>query len=211
MVTNVITLLLTASLLSGQGQAGLESAPAADAPAFEVASIKPDTSDGRGMSLNIERSGRFRGSGVPLKLILQEAYQVKDAQIVGAPSWLGSDKFVVDAKPDEATSAEMQKMDPDQRKDKLMLMLRSLLVERCKLTLRKETRDLPIYALLVGKTGPKFHESAPPPNDPASPDGKPRAFSQNLYPVTAVLKVGRDMFRFEDSEGVVDSELKGRE
>ena len=38
-----------------------------------------------------------------------------------------------------------------------------------------------------------------------------RAFSQNLYPVTAVLKVGRDMFRFEDSEGVVDSELKGRE
>jgi len=154
-------LLAAIFALGGQAQTGLQTGPVTAAPSFEVASIKPDNSGGGGISLNIEQSGRFRGTGVSLKLLMENAYQVKDAQIIGAPAWLASDRFVIDAKPDEATAAEMQKLNPEQREDKLMLMLRALLEERCQLKLRKETRDLPVYALTVGKSGPKFHQSVP--------------------------------------------------
>jgi len=151
--------------LGGHAQTGLQTGPVAAGPAFEVASIKPDTSGSLGMSMKIEKSGHFLGTGLPLRLILEQAYDVKDSQLIGAPSWLDSDRFTIEAKPDEATAAEMQKLNPDERKDKLMLMLRALLEDRCRLTLSKETRDLPVYALLVGKSGPKLHESAPGPNE----------------------------------------------
>jgi uncharacterized protein (TIGR03435 family) len=151
--------LMAAGGLLAQGQTSLQTGPPAAAPAFDVASIKPDTSDDHGISLNIQQSGRFRGTGVSLRMIMEEAYEVKDAQIIGAPPWFASDRYVIDAKPDEATSAEMQKLNPQQRKDKLMLMLRALLEDRCQLTLHKETRDLPAYALVVGKSGPKFQPS----------------------------------------------------
>jgi len=154
--------------LGGLAQTGLQTGPAAASPAFEVASIKPDTSGSLGMSMNIEKSGHFRASGLPLKLILQQAYDVKDSQIIGAPSWLDSDRFSIEAKPDEATAAEMEMLNPEQRKDKLMLMMRGLLEERCQLKLRKESRDLPVYALMVGKNGPKLHASVPAPNEKPS-------------------------------------------
>ena len=82
--------------------------------------------------------------GDPLKIVLMEAFKVKLYQIVG-PSWLDEDCFEIVAKmPEGATS------------DQIPAMLQALLVERFKLAAHKEDRPRPVYALVVGKGGPKF-------------------------------------------------------
>jgi uncharacterized protein (TIGR03435 family) len=116
-------------------------------------------------------------NGITMKMLMQEAYGVKEAQIAQAPPWFDSEHFDIEAKPDESVGAEIDKLPPDQRKDKIMQMIQSLFVERLKLTLGHETRELPVYELVVAKNGPKFHESIykPPeklPDAPPSPPAK---------------------------------------
>jgi uncharacterized protein (TIGR03435 family) len=146
----------------------------APAPAFDVISIKPDTSGSMGMRLNIAPGGTFRADGVPLKLLMQEAYDVKESQIIGAPAWFNTDKYNIEAKSDEATAAEMKNLDPGKRKDKMMLMIRSLLMERCKMTVHQETKEMSILSMVVAKNGSKLKASAPPDmsaGDPATAPG----------------------------------------
>jgi uncharacterized protein (TIGR03435 family) len=145
----------------------------APAPAFDVISIKPDTSGSMAMRLNIAPGGTFRADGVPLKLLMQEAYDVKESQIIGAPAWFNTDKYNIEARADEATAEEMKHLDPDKRKDKMMLMIRSLLVERCKLAVHQETKDMAILSLVVAKNGPKLKASAPPDMATADPGSAP--------------------------------------
>jgi uncharacterized protein (TIGR03435 family) len=134
----------------------------APAPSFDVISIKPDTSGSMGIRLDIQPGGTFRAEGVPLKLLMQEAYDVKESQIIGAPAWFNTDKYNIEAKADEATAAEMKNLAPDKRKDKMMLMIRSLLVERCKMNVHQDTKEMSILSMLVAKNGPKLKASAPP-------------------------------------------------
>jgi hypothetical protein len=122
------------------------------APAFEVASVKPNkTGDGRVM-LGLQ-PGRFNATNVPLRMLLRQAFNVQDFQIVGGPDWLGSDRFDIIAKAP----------DGDFNGDVMRPMLQSLLVERFKLGFHRETRDMPIYALMKarpdGKLGPNLSAS----------------------------------------------------
>jgi uncharacterized protein (TIGR03435 family) len=125
----------------------------------------------QGASFRIQPGGRFSANAVTVKFLLEQAYGVKDSQVIGAPSWLDSERFDIDAKPDEETGAAFDKLPPDQRRQQLMLMLQSLLADRFKLSLTHETKDLPTYALVVAKNGPKFHESTykPPEKSPDMP------------------------------------------
>jgi bla regulator protein blaR1 len=123
------------------------------APAFEVASVKPNkTGDGRVM-LGLQ-PGRFNATNVPLRMLLRQAFNVQDFQIVGGPDWLGSDRFDIIAKAP----------DGDFNADVMRPMLQSLLVERFKLGFHKETRDMPIYALMKarpdGRLGPNLSASS---------------------------------------------------
>jgi hypothetical protein len=61
-------------------------------PAFEVASIKPNKTGGRGMRLNIAPGGRFIAENISLKLLMEHAYGVRDFQISGAPAWFDSER-----------------------------------------------------------------------------------------------------------------------
>lgn len=139
----------------------------AAAPAFEVASIKPNNSgDGRVMMQN--QPGRFAATNVTLKMLIRNAYQLQDFQITGGPSWIGSDHFDIIAKI-EATDADSQAPPPapgaipGQGPSRLQLMLRTLLADRFKLQLHEETKDQPIYALILarsdGKLGPSLKKS----------------------------------------------------
>jgi uncharacterized protein (TIGR03435 family) len=156
-------------------------------PTFEVASVKPSApmTDGRIRVMmrggpGSPDPGQLTYTNVSLKNILQNAYNVKGYQISG-PGWLDSQRFDIAAKiPKGATKEQFQKM------------LQNLLAERFKLVLHHETKDLPMYALVVGKNGPKLKESAkedpaaaaaaasapPPPMDGArikvDKDGKPQ-------------------------------------
>ena len=71
------------------------------------------------------------------------AYALQRSQIVGGPEWINIDRYEVEAKSEGNTS-----------RDRLMLMLQSLLEERFHLKTHRETRDAPTYVLVVGKNGP---------------------------------------------------------
>jgi uncharacterized protein (TIGR03435 family) len=120
-------------------------APAAEAR-FEVASVKQNKSgDGRVM-LSLPPTGRLTATNVPLRLLLQTAFDVQGFQLVGGPSWLASDRFDITAKAPEGA------VTPEQVRP----MLRSLLADRFKLITHRETRDMPIYALVVARVDGKF-------------------------------------------------------
>jgi uncharacterized protein (TIGR03435 family) len=102
--------------------------------------------------------GQITYNNVTVKNVLMNAYGVKGFQISG-PGWLDSERYDIVAKlPRGATKAEF------------MVMLQNLLAERFKLTLHREKKDLPMYALVVGKSGPKLKESV---DDPAPKGGGP--------------------------------------
>ena len=116
-------------------------------PEFEVASVKRNNAnccEGYGLG-----DGKLHGNDVTLKTLIAWAYQVRQFQISGGPSWLASDRFDVQAK------TEDQKADYP----RLRLMLQSLLEDRFKVKLRHDTKELPVYWLVVAKGGPKIRLS----------------------------------------------------
>jgi uncharacterized protein (TIGR03435 family) len=120
-------------------------------PRFEVASIRP-TADGppeQGKAgLHID-GAQVRFSSLSLRDYVGIAYNLKIYQISG-PAWIASAKFDINAKlPDGASASEVDKM------------LQSLLEERFHLTCHHETKDYPVYALVIGKGGSKLVESQP--------------------------------------------------
>lgn len=113
---------------------------------FEVAAIKlSDTSS----PVGIRRlpGGRFVTSNTSLRLLITWTYDIGDERLAGAPGWLDSARFDVEAK----ASNENPTL------DELHSMMKSLLADRFKLRVHTEKRDLPMYALGVDKNGPKVH------------------------------------------------------
>lgn len=104
-------------------------------PAFNVASIKPNTSGDSGGS-NRLGSATYNGRNVTLKRVLALAYGPVQ-EFVGGPGWIESDRYDIDAKAVGSPTREQ-----------LQLMVRTLLADRFKLVVHKETRDLPAYALV---------------------------------------------------------------
>ncbi|HJZ77912.1 MAG TPA: TIGR03435 family protein [Vicinamibacterales bacterium] len=152
------------------GARGTQTQPGSAAPAFEVASIKPNNSgDGRVMLGN--QPGRFTATNVTLRMLIRQAYQLQDFQITGGPSWLNSDHFDIVAKIDPAVQESINAARggigpaaiPGQGPNPLQLMIRSLLAERFKLVVHNETKEQTIYALVLahsdGKLGPDLKKS----------------------------------------------------
>src|ERR1017187_2559320 len=139
---------------------------AADSPTFEVASVKPAEPQPPGQMRVMMRGGpgtpdpgQLTYTNVSLKNILQNAFAVKGYQING-PKWLDNERYDITAKiPKGATKEQFQ------------VMLQSLLAERFKLALHHETKDLPTYSLVVGKSGSKLKESVE--DGPAAAAGGP--------------------------------------
>lgn len=141
-------------------------------PSFDVISIKPSPPLGSGpVRIGGGAQGdRFTMNGATLRMLLQNAYQRPDntslpgqMQIVGGSGWMDSDRYDVQAKAD-CGGGKIQR-------EQLQLMVQSLLEERFKLKAHRETRELPIYNLVVAKDGPKLKKSADqtPPTAPFTP------------------------------------------
>jgi uncharacterized protein (TIGR03435 family) len=143
--------------------AGPQDTPA-QTLSFEVASIKPSEGDGRMVRIQTSPGGRYTASGVNLKMLIQQAYDIKDFQIVGGPAWMSSTPFDIVAKAE----------DPNVTGAQIRLMLRSLLAERFQLKFHRETRELPVYTLVVGKNGHKLQLSATQPNPDGAPPSAPK-------------------------------------
>jgi uncharacterized protein (TIGR03435 family) len=143
-----------------RAQSPVSNAPA---PEFEVASVKPNKSGERGGRIMNSPGGRFTAANISLKMLIHLAYGVTDSQISGGPGWLNSEKFDIEAKTDDSSIADPWKLSEEQRKlaqDRSKRMLQALLADRFKLTLHRETKELPVYALVVAKNGPKLQQAS---------------------------------------------------
>ena len=140
---------------------------------FEVASIKPSAPNQNGMFIRTP-PGRLSLTNMTLKEMIVMGWRIQPFQVSGGPPWLDSIHYDVNAK------AESQ-LKPGE----IQLLLQSLLADRFQLVLRRETKELPVYAMVLakkdGKLGPGLVESkidtCPPPDPtkaPVSPEpGKP--------------------------------------
>ena len=124
---------------------------AAAQPSFEVASIRPHLGVVTFSADPAVRGSRVTGTASTLMDMITSAYGIRYAQVSGGPSWINSDRYDIDAKAPG---------DGPPTADQARKMMQNLLAERFQLKVHRETKEVPIYALVVGKNGPKLKESA---------------------------------------------------
>lgn len=141
---------------------------------FEVASIKPNRSADRRAGIMVP-PGRFTANNVTPKFLIEFAYDIKDPQLSNAPGWINSERYDVEAKEDDSTADAMRKLKREEYGKQLRLMVQSLLGDRFKLKVTRETKELPVYALVVTKNGPKLKPTTIPADelDAPPPSGGP--------------------------------------
>jgi uncharacterized protein (TIGR03435 family) len=124
---------------------------------FEVASIRPNRS-GEQPSQRVLAGGRFTVTNGTLKYMIQFAWNVPDFQISGGPPWVSSVGYDVIAKPEVPLNPNVDNV------GSFRAMLRALLAERFHLTIDHVTKEMPVYALAIGKDGPKLAVKEQPAN-----------------------------------------------
>jgi uncharacterized protein (TIGR03435 family) len=124
---------------------------------FDVAAIKQNvTPSGHSHIYFSSSDGKFQAINVPLKQLLQFAFAIPDTRIENVPAWAASEKFDIDAKSDPALDAHLKALPDAQARAEKLLMLQALFADRFHLTTHRESKILPVYALIVAnsKTGP---------------------------------------------------------
>lgn len=139
----LVVLILTASLLSLLPPLTLEASRApvsqrASEPAFEAAAIRRNTS-ANGRVLMDGAGDRFSVTNATVRLLIMNAYELLDDQLVGGPGWINNDRFDVLAVRGGAPFEQVP------------AMLRTLLAERFKLQAHSETREMPMYTLVMAR------------------------------------------------------------
>jgi bla regulator protein BlaR1 len=159
--------ILNATAVHAQSPA--QTAPAG--PKFAVASIKPAAPDSEHFMFGVRPmpGGGINAPNVTLRLLIQVAYGLQDFQVSGGQGWIETARYNIEAKPDSP-------MGPNAWKE----MLKDLLTDRFQLAFHRETRELPVYALVLakkdGKLGPGMVESKEggcAARDPSKPLGPP--------------------------------------
>jgi uncharacterized protein (TIGR03435 family) len=187
------TQLLVTALLS-LGMLSIPRAVHAQGPAappqnkaFELASVKPNKSGDRSSAIGTKPGGRFEAVNASLRSLVLSAYHLQGVQLVNAPDWIAPDRFDVMAKAVKEITY-----------DEAMPMLQALLVERFGLVVHKETRDLPIFALVVaradGKLGPQLSKAevdcTKPENQSSVPLPIPCGIGINMPSTGATMHIG---------------------
>ncbi len=124
----------------------LLTAAALNAQSFEAASVKVNTARGLASMTVLPGGERLVARNMPLIWLIGEAYRVPNRQISGLPDGFGN--YDIEAKSDRPVS-----------RSQMMVMLRSLLEDRFKLSVRRETKEIKAYVLVVAKGGPKIDEN----------------------------------------------------
>jgi uncharacterized protein (TIGR03435 family) len=151
--------LLTDTALSAQS-------PRPSRVEFEVASIRPSSPATSNGGVRIDRA-QIHYAGFPFREYVARAYGVRMSQVIG-PEWMSSARFDLDAKLPEGA-----------RQEQVAEMLRALLADRFGLKQHREQREMPMYALTLGKPPLRLKESAP------DPDTTPR--NEALVNVTVAV------------------------
>jgi bla regulator protein blaR1 len=125
---------------------------------FEVTSVKPNTSPDRRASSRFFPGGNFTATNNTLWGLILNAYWIPEYLVSGAPDWIKSEKFDIDAK---APADVIPPGSGDRaRNDFIRRMIQTMLADRFKLAVHQETKEMPIYELVVSKNGPKLRKAA---------------------------------------------------
>jgi len=178
------TIVGTSLIVFASCAAFAQTAPAA--LSFEAASLKPTASPGtqekmfRSMKGGPGSSdpGRFTYTNVTLKGLVQMAYKLKEFQVEG-PDWIDGAGYDLIATMPKGTTEEQAEQ-----------MMQTLLADRFKLQFHRETKQMSVFALVVGRGGPKMKEAdpeaampeAPPPDPGRGPQGPARGTRMMMSP-----------------------------
>lgn len=138
-----------------------------DGPTFEAAAVRPNTSGDTRRQIEVLPGGRFNAINMTLWQLLSIAYPSDgkfrdEINLIGGPGWINADRFDIVAKAEGVPQLDTNKpgstvTDVDRDAvERIRLMLRRFLAERFTLRLHHETRQLPIYELVMAKTGSSF-------------------------------------------------------
>ena len=186
--TSPLRASILAALVTVWAPIGARSQAPAPGPAFEVASVKPNKSGELVGSIGGRPGGQVVVTNNTLRNIVRNAYQLQNFQIVGGPEWFDTERFDITAKA----------VDSNPTQQEFQSMVQRLLADRFKLVVHRETRQSPIYALVLarsdGTRGPKLTPSttdclalaaaaargATPPPAPPNPNGRPLCGTRTL-------------------------------
>ena len=155
-------------------------------PTFDAASIKPSASSSGFQAVRVV-GDRLVAEGATLRALIQFAYQTADArrflnsQIVDAPRWVESDRFNVEAKAGA--------IDSDAGERQMRRMTQVMLEDRFQLTTHREQRELPVYDLIVLKSGSRLTRAAD--QTPTAVDGDPVTLDPAAPPRGRFKQFGR--------------------
>jgi len=148
---------------------------AAKVPEFDAVSIKPFQPDSDRMMIRMQmKPDGYSASGTSVRMLIQYAYDLKSQDQISGAGAVGDKRFNIEAKMDADTVAALAKLSPEERTGQQRLMMQALLADRFKMKAHRESKELPIFELVVAKGGPKLKETdpnAPPMSPPAPPDG----------------------------------------
>lgn len=125
-------------------------------PQFDVISVKPNKSGDNRIRIMMG-DDYFQMDNVTLTMVVQNAFGLKPSQVTGLPSWSNTDHFDIRGKVLETDKDLLKKLTPEQRRP----MYQAMLKERFGLAYHMETRNMPVYELVVDKGGSKLKALAP--------------------------------------------------
>ncbi len=155
-------------------------------PSFEVATIKPSDPNPKGpvhFGGLLARNCTIYGRSNQVEKLISFAYNIspftEGQRLLGGPAWIHTSPYDIDAKAEDEEGC--RKLPPVSQNRQMRLMMQSLLENRFQLKVHFENRELPIFALVVAKGGPKLTpvpapwtpESGKPQPSPRDPNAKP--------------------------------------
>ena len=142
----VAALVRLAAAMNGEAHA---QSAALQEKSFEVVSVKLNTSGGLGSMMGVQPGGRFVATNLPVRQVIVRAFGIQSFQLTGDPDWLRTERYDIQAKaPDGAVVMG----------DAIDVMLQAMLADRFKLKVRRQTRESPVYELVLARGDRRFGE-----------------------------------------------------
>jgi uncharacterized protein (TIGR03435 family) len=153
-----IVAVLACSNSNAQTTGGSSASGAAHAPAFDIAAIHLHTPEPHEHNSiwSSPFDSHFKAENMTLMGLIHWAFDMPETRILDAPGWANSTSFNIDAEADSSVDAQMHNLSANEGTLQKQKMVQAMLADRFKLATHTETRELPIYALVVAKGGPRL-------------------------------------------------------
>jgi uncharacterized protein (TIGR03435 family) len=154
----VAALAALRGVASAAGQQQSATVPAAPAPVFDVAAIHvriPEPHEHNSI-FSSPFDGHFKAENISVVMLIHWACEMPETRILDAPGWTRSTYFDIDATADPEVDRQMHSLTSDSGREQKEKMVQALLADRFHLAMHTETRELPIYELVVAKGGPRL-------------------------------------------------------